>query len=567
MQAADYIAGFLAQNGVTDAFGIPGGVILELLYALDRAEGITPHLCYHEQGAAFAAAGYGQCGPVPGVAFATCGPGVTNTLTAVADAYCDSTPMLVFTAHAHAGQEPAPDGARFYHGQEMALAPVFAAVTKACIRVDALAELPGTVLAAWAAATTGRKGPVVVDILSGLFTQELPTDMPAAPTISPSATDAAAAADDIARHLAASKRPVLLFGKGIRLAGVRAQAAAFAEKWGIPVLSSRYAQDIMPGSPLYFGYIGTHAVRAANFILSKADLIVALGNRLAFPVQSQSFRPLTERTKILRVDVDPAELGRAVPNTAGYCADLADVLPALARLEPRGAGYTGWLEVCRRLQNALAGYDTPEPVQLMAEVLRCAGPGCTVTSDVGNNEMWLSRAYHLAGAQNRVLYSQTFGALGCSLPKAIGAQFATRAPVLCFTGDQGLQMNVQELQTVAVNRLPILIAVLNNRASSMIREHEQVRHPGHPLLVTDASGYAAADLQKLAGAYGIPYRRWRELPPPERQALLRDICGPLLLDIEVEDRYDVQPSLKRGEPCQKLFPYLDAELYSELDEL
>ncbi len=567
MRAADYIAGFLAQNGVTDAFGIPGGVILELLYAMDRAEGITPHLCCHEQGAAFAASGYGQCGPAPGVVFATCGPGVTNTLTAVADAYCDSTPMLVFTAHAHSGREPAPDGARFYHGQEMALAPVFAAVSKACVRVDALAELPGAVAAAWAAATTGRKGPVVVDILSGLFTQELPADVPAAPPAPPAAADAASAADAIARRLAASERPVLLFGQGIRLAGMQAQAAAFAEKWGIPVLSSRYAQDLMPGSALYFGYIGTHAVRAANFILSKADLIVALGNRLAFPVQSQSFRPLAERTQILRVDIDPAELGRAVPNTVSYCADLAELLPALARLEPRGAGYAGWLEVCRRLQGALAGYDAPEPVQLMADVLRCAGPGHTVTSDVGNNEMWLSRAYHLAGAQNRILYSQTFGALGCSLPKAIGAWYARRQPVICFTGDQGLQMNVQELQTVASNRLPILIAVLNNHASAMIREHEEAIHGAHHLLVTKDSGYAAPDVQRLAAAYGIPCWNWHDLEPAGRKRLLCGISGPGILNLETEDRYNVEPGLKRGDPCQNLFPYLSAALYRELDML
>ena len=568
MKASDYIATFLAEQGITDAFGIPGGVILELLYAMDRTVGITPHLCYHEQGAAFAASGYGQCGLVPGVAFATCGPGILNTLTPVADAYADSTPMLVFTAHTHPKQAGQKGEVRFFHNQEIELEPIFSAVTKACMRVDALGELASGISAAYTTAVTGRKGPVVVDILSGLLTQELPTlqiEMAATSTVA--AVENRRIAADIAHRIAMSKRPVLLLGEWIKLSDVVTQVIAFAEKNQIPVVSSRYAQDIMPQSALYFGYIGTHGIRAANFIFSKADLIVALGNRLAFPVDSASFRPLVEHTTVVRVDIDAAEFERQIPGTINYCADLADLMPALLDQSSVGRDRSSWLAVCARLRSELAASDVTEPVKYIAEILCGIRPETVVTSDVGNNEMWLSRGYQLADVRNRILYSKTFGTLGCSLPKAIGAQYAHRAPVICFTGDQGLQMNLQELQTVASNRLPILITVLNNHSSGMIREHEEARYGTHYLLTTPDTGYAALDIEKIAHVYGIPYQNWQTLTKKQRVSIAIDIAGPMLLEVPLATEYSVTPHLKRGDPCQKLFPYLDEELYRELDAL
>lgn len=568
MRAADYIVGFLARNGVTDAFGIPGGVVLELLYAMERTPGITPHLCYHEQGAAFAASGYGQYGKGPGVAFATCGPGITNTLTPVADAYADSTPMLVFTAHSVPKKAADRNGIRFLHNQEMELGPVFASAAKAYVCVDEPERLTDGLLSAFLVAMTGRKGPVVVDILSGLFARELPDEWPEMTEVHGAAeTECMCVVADISRRLAVSRRPVLLLGEGVKRAGVVPETAAFAEKNEIPVISSRYAQDIMPRSPMYFGYIGTHAVRAANFILSKADLIVALGNRLAFPTDSASFRPLAEHTTIVRTDIDAAEFGRRIPGTVDHCADLKELMPALLDQGTAKTGRGGWLAVCERLRGELKDCDVTEPVRYIAEMLSLICPEAVVTGDVGNNEMWLSRGYQLAGVTNRILYSGSFGALGCSLPKAIGAHYASGAPVLCFTGDQGLQMNLQELQTVASNRLPILISVLNNRSSGMIRDHEQAGYGGHVLFVTEDSGYTAPNLERIAAAYGIAYYEWKALTPERRAALLRAVDSPALLEVSFSEEIDVAPQLKRGDPCQKLFPYLDAALYQELDAL
>lgn len=568
MKASDYIAYFLAKQGITDAFGIPGGVILELLYAMERTAGITPHLCYHEQGAAFAASGYGQYSLTPGVAFATCGPGIMNTITPVADAYADSTPMLVFTAHTHPRQPELQNTVRFLHNQEMDMAPIFSTITKAYVCIDVLEEVESGISAAYATAITGRKGPVVVDILSCLLTQEMPLlQMEMAPMSPVPAVEIKRISADIAQRIAASKRPVLLLGEGVKQADVVEQVIAFAERNHIPVISSRYAQDIMPQSELYFGYIGTHAIRSANFIISKADLIVALGNRLAFPVNSTSFRPLVEHTTIVRVDIDAAEFERQVPGSVYYCSDLADLMPTLLDQSSADRDPSSWLAVCTQLRSELAACDVTEPVEYIAEILCGTQPRAVVTSDVGNNEMWLSRGYQLAGVRNRILYSKSFGALGCSLPKAIGAQYACRNPVICFTGDQGLQMNLQELQTIATNRLPILIVVLNNHSSGMIREHEETQYGTHYLLTTLDTGYAALDIEKIANVYGIPYSNWLTLTKQQQASLVMDITGPMLLEVAFAAEYNVSPHLKRGDPCQKLFPYLDMGVYRELDEL
>lgn len=568
MKASDFIANFLDKQGITDAFGIPGGVVLELLYAMERTVGISPHLCYHEQGAAFAASGYGQCGLVPGVVFATCGPGILNTLTPVADAYADSTPMLVFTAHTHPKKAGLQSKIRFSHNQELELELIFSSTTKAYMRIDTPEELVSGISVAYTTAVTGRRGPVVVDILSSLLAQELPIQQMEMAAISTVATaEGRRISNDIAHRIAMSKRPVLLLGEGVKLAGVVMQIIAFAEKNHIPVISSRYAQDIMPQSALYFGYIGTHGIRSANFILSKADLIVALGNRLAFPVDSASFRPLVEHTTVVRVDIDAAEFECQLPGTVNYRADLENLMPALLDQSVASRDRSCWLAVCTRLRSELADSDIAEPVKYIAEILRSVHPETVITSDVGNNEMWLSRGYHLAGVCNRILHSKTFGALGCSLPKAVGAQYACRTSVICFTGDQGLQMNLQELQTVASNRLPILITVLNNHSSGMIREHEETHYGTHFLLTTPDTGYAALDIKKIADAYGIPYCNWQTLTKKQRVSTVMDITGPMLLEVSFSAEYNVTPHLKCGDPCQKLFPYLDAEVYRELDAL
>lgn len=567
MIIADFIAEFLAEKGITDVFGIPGGVILELLYAFKRAEGIIPHLSYHEQCAAFEASGYAQSGNIPGVAFATRGPGIMNTVTSVADAYCDSTAMIVFTAHSN---ECNKSRIRVVDNQEFDLQPLFCRISKAFIRIDDLDMVEQEIYRAFYTANSGRKGPVVVDINASLFTQniELKKNIESYCIENTEDVDEKIVAEDICKAISDSTRPIILIGDGIKQAGMADYIRHFAEINSIPILSSRYSEDVVSQSTMYFGYIGTHAVRFANFILSKADLIVGVGNRMAFPIHSASYRPLVERTKIIRVDVDKNEFDRKIPGSKNYCVDLKNLMPNLRNKKVVYSNSAQWVSVCNKLKEALTECDVTEPVRLLTDILMRVDDKYTITSDVGNNEMWLSRAYIKASCTCSILYSKSFGALGCSLAKAIGAYYATKRPVVCITGDQGLQLNIQELQLISHANLPIIIILLNNYSSGMIREHEEIAHGKDYLLVTEDSGYSPVNAEGIAKTYGLKYYVYSNMLETDKNYIFkRKPESPMLIELRCGMENNVTPILKRGDPCQKLYPYIEEKLYNKLNNL
>lgn len=558
MKAADYIVDFLIQKGVTDAFGLPGGVVLELMYAMDRRrEALAPHLAYHEQGAAFAAIGYAQASGRLGAAYSTRGPGLTNMLTGIADAFYDSVPVLFMTAHDSPGKKP---GMRIQNNQEVDTVQLVSGVTKYAARIDALEDVPAGLERAYRAAMSGRRGPVFLDFYSPLFRKEL-GEIPPAPDAGEDTGDVRRMAREVAVRLASAKRLVLLIGNGVRQSGTGHLVRRLAEERNVPVLSSRAAQDIMPDSPMYFGFVGSHALRSANFILSKADLILALGNRLAFPVNSQSFRPVVEKSAILRVDADEGEFLREVPGSVDLHADLADFLPALLEEASGLRGTDEWNTVCRKLRTDLRQWDRDAVSDSILSLLSRDGPR-TIVCDVGNHSFRATNAYVYGDCTERILYSNSFGSLGCALPKAVGAYYAERRPVVCFTGDQGFQLNMQELRTIADARLPIAIVVLNDRASGMIRDREKAAYDGRFLHTTPESGYTPPPLRGLAQAYGLDYCR------VEAGQAVPDLgAGPCLIDLRTEADKPLLPALPKGNPCQDMAPPLPPGLYRELDSL
>lgn len=556
MRAADYLVETLIQYGVTDVFGIPGGVVLDFLYALEaRRPEIFPRLSFHEQAAGFAACGYAQAGGALGAAYATRGPGFTNLLTAMAEAYQESLPVLFVTAHAWKNSGLP---VRMEADQELDAAALAGGITKYAARIDGARDFRRTVDAACRCAVSGRKGPVLLDVYSPLWNQEVGSPPE---TVFESCADAEPCCPALDGLLAGAERPVILAGSGVRQSGTEAQLRRFAERRRIPVLTSRGAQDLLPDSPVYFGYIGSHGLRYGNFILSKADLIVSMGNRMSVPLGSRSFAPIFDRAKTVRLEVDGAELERAIPNSVGYQVDLRDFFRC-AEGAAAAARDGRWLSVCRRLRDALRGCDTGYPVDALADVFKGLPEEYTIVSDVGNHEFWVSRAYACAGSRHRILYSRSFGTLGCALPKSIGVCLRTRGPVLCVVGDQGLQMNLQELQFIAAGHLPVVILLLNNRSSGMIRSRQRRQHGTRLLHTTEKDGYSAPDFGWVARAYGIAYRKAGDgegLPPAA--------AGPALVEMEIEPEIEPEGTLPAGNVCQDLEPALDRALYRELDAL
>lgn len=563
MTGAEYLVDHLIKIGVTDVFGIPGGVVLDFLYELDRRrDEISAHLNYHEQCAGFAASGYAQLSGKPCVAYATKGPGITNLLTPVADAYSDGSPVLIVTAHS---KKALDKSVRFIGEQELDTVDIFRSVTKYAVRIDSAEEFPHELEKACRIVLEGRKGPVLIDVLARVFAENVP-DIEMSGHAEVKVQAPSKSTGYIIERVKKSHRPVFLIGDGIHQSHTESIVKELAERADIPVLSSRYAEDIMPASRMYFGYIGSHGIRYANFILSKSDLIIAFGNRLAFPVSSASFQPIYENAEIIWIESDESEAERRIPNSRCFIEDVRDVLKELQGREVRYIDYGQWVSVCKTLKAELFETDMNLSERILSEVFQSLDKDTTIVNDVGNNEFWSSRAYVYSGVLNRTLYSKCFGALGCSLGKSIGVYFECRRPVLCVTGDQGLQFNSQELQFIGMNRLPIAVLLLNNHSSGMIRSREMQRY-SRVVHTTRDSGYGTPDFRKLTEAYGIEYEKYT----PRDKAFLREVFAkidrPVLVEVAIEEDINLEPNLPKGNRCQNLVPELDRLVFEELDKL
>ena len=564
MRADEWIVNFLVDKGVTDVFGIPGVVVMDFLYAVDkRKPEITPHLCYHEQAAAFAACGYAQDNGKLGVAYSTRGPGVTNMMTAIADAYYDSIPVMFITAHSC---EKIEDGMRVMNNQEIDTVGLVKNITKRAVRIDKIEDFQREVILAYNEATQGRKGPVFLDIYNKLFGNEVDNIIIDNIDASEYSIDVKELVDEIEKEISEAKRPIFLIGNGVRGEKNVSILKSIVQKFKIPVLSSRTAQDILPDIDEYYGFIGSRGTRYSNFILSKADLIISLGNRMAFPVNSKSFRSIVEKSHTIRVEIDKTELNRNIPHTLNYIVDVSKVLPILMTADLSYNNSGEWENVCQELRNTLEEYDINFVIDIIKNIINLSDSKMPIVCDVGNHSFWVTIAYAYQKATNRIMYSGSFGALGCALPKAIGAYYSNNKPVLCFTGDQGVQFNLQELQYIADNRLPITIVILNNTSSGMIMEREEEKYGDYLVHTTTNDGYSYPEFEKVSKCFGINYYRIKE----HNDVLnLSDkmFSEPGIVEIMVDINTPLSPKLPSGELCQNLSPKLPDELFEYFDKL
>lgn len=554
---------FLLEKGVTDIFGIPGVVILDFLYAVNKKQPfITPHLSYHEQGASFAACGYAQVSGELGVAYSTRGPGFTNMITAIADAYYDSIPTMFITAHSN---KSIYSDMRVMDNQEIDVTQFVKHITKRATRVDKIEDFQKELMLSYSLAMGERKGPVVLDIWSGLFSQEIDDTISISKEEDAKDSDSTeAAVKRIEKEMCLSKRPVILIGNGIRNDESIRIVKEIVEKYQIPVISSRTSQDIMPDSDYYFGFIGSRATRYSNFIMSKADLIISLGNRMAVSAKSRSFWPILENTKVIRIEIDSCEFERKIPNSANYSINVNHLLSRLESAELTYERPDEWLEVCRILKRKLDCWDCNPTIQKLRDIIGAIHEDTTLVCDVGNHSFWVTLAYAYQGVKNRILYSGSFGTLGSALPKAIGAYYAKRKPVICFAGDQGIQLNIQELQYIGKNRIPVNIVILNNQSSGMIKDREVAKYGDDLVHTTVNDGYSYPNFEKVAESYGIKYTRTYDYVE-DREKLTFD--EPQIIEIIIDVETELNPILPLGEPCQNLYPELPQELYESLDIL
>ncbi|MBC3797054.1 thiamine pyrophosphate-binding protein [Acetobacterium tundrae] len=561
MKVAEYIAKKLIDQHVTDVFGIPGGVILDLIYAFDKCPGINAHLSYHEQAAAFEACGYAQVNHSLGVAYATRGPGFTNLITGIADAYADSLPVLFITAHSGlaVGHEQ-----RFEQEQEMDTVQMVKYITKFASTVECIDQVEAKIDEAISKALTGRKGPVLLDFSTSLWNEDVENDCSQSKSNAKHNVVGTLACESIWKIIEKAQRPVFLLGDGIRQANVCYKLSNYINDIGIPVLTSRGAQDTGRACREYYGYIGSHGIRYSNFIFAKADLVISMGNRLAFPVKSESFQKAIQNKTIIRIECDENELKRAIPNSIVFKEELSNFVQGIKEQSIKTSNYESWLNVCRELKRHLCRTDCNDIVDTVSDIFRKISDETIVVADVGNNEFWLSRAYEISGIKNRILYSKSFGALGCGIGKAIGAYYKTKKPILCVVGDQGLQLNIQELQLMTQEKLPITIFVVNNHSSGMIKDRQKSREKF--VHTTLDSGFMTPKFNLIAQGYGIDYLQLTD-DVTDKNKILEAVKKPIIIERFFDESIGLQPSLPKGKQMQDMTPEIDRDLFKKLSEL
>lgn len=569
MKVSDYIVDFFIEKGVTDVFGYPGGMVTHLMESFSqKADKIKAHVNYHEQGAAFCACGYAQASGIPGVAYATSGPGATNLITGIANAWFDSIPVVFLTGQVNTFEAKGDLKVRQRGFQETDIVSMVRRITKHCAYVSNADDICYELEKAWYFANEGRKGPVLLDLPMNVQRSDIEPDKlkQFMPSVSDNTTMIEKELSGLQILLENAKRPVLLAGAGVKISRTEGLLRQLAEKWDIPVISSMIAFDIFPrGTKNYYGFLGAYGDRTANFVAAKSDLIISIGSRLDIRQVGANPVEFASNAKLVRIDIDPDEFTRKVKaDEWSIACDLTTALSFFVKTAWNIPSMKDWLSVCDTIKEKLQRVDVREANLMIHEFGRILPSDSVITTDVGQNQVWIAQSLEVTDNQ-KVLFSGGHGAMGYSLPAAIGAYYASRKPVVCFTGDGGFQMNIQELQFIIREHLPITIILLNNEALGMIRHFQEMYFDSNYFQTMESGGYTVPDFEKIAFAYGLNY--FRVDKTDEIKHLKLDFSNSNLVEIRLGNPTYVFPKLEFGKPNQDQEPLLDRELYHYLMKL
>ncbi|BCV22826.1 acetolactate synthase [Moorella sp. Hama-1] len=549
LTGAGIIIKALQAEGVDTVFGIPGGSVLPLYHEL-AVSNIRHILTRHEQGAAHAAEGYARASGKPGVCIATSGPGATNLVTGITNAYMDSIPLVALTG------QVSVEMIGHDSFQEADITGITLPVTKANYLVKNVHDLAATIHEAFYIATTGRPGPVLIDIPKDLTTQRAVFRYPPKlhlpgyrSKVSPHAlqvTQAAAA-------IAAAARPLLFIGGGVITSGAHEEVRQLAEGQDIPVVMSMMGKGGFPEtSPLFVGMVGMHGTAAANYAMCETDLIIGVGVRFDDRVTGkiEAFAP---QAKIIHIDIDAAEIGKVVTAHIPIVSDARQGLAALLEKLSGKGEHPAWRQQIRRWQeeNPLH-YERCglKPQYVLEELYNLTKGQALIATDVGQHQMWAVHYYPLE--RPRAFFSSCgLGTMGFGVPAAMGAAIARpEETVVVITGDGSFQMNIQELATISHYQLPVKIILMNNGYLGMVRQWQEFffdrRYAYSEML-------GNPDFVKVAEAYRIPGRlvmTSEEVVPALTEALATP--GPFLLDVKIDREENVFPMVPPGGTLNKM---------------
>jgi acetolactate synthase I/II/III large subunit len=564
MKASDFIALFLEKKGIKNVFELSGGMITHLLDSLNQKTKINIITMHHEQATSFAADAYGRVSGFPGVALATSGPGATNLLTGIGNAYFDSVPCVFITGQVNRHEQKKNKKIRQLGFQETDIVAMAKPITKECFLVNDPNDIHEIFENAFEIATSGRPGPVLIDI---------PMDVQRAdiiPTILPSKEKVPLFVDDmdlekLIKAIKSASKPLILVGRGIRAGGCKSIFDKFLKNTQIPVITTLLGLDVIShDNPLRTGFIGSYGNRWANIAFGDSDLVIVLGSRLDIR-QTGADTKFIENRKIFHVDCIKAEINNRVKGCIAIHSDLKYFFNKFDEYVKKNSIKfelpTLWLKEINILR--LKWSDTKElnpiginPNLFVKQLSNASNKVFAYTADVGSHQMWAAQSLNLKSNQ-LFLTSGGMGAMGYSLPAGIGASIANhKKPVVVIVGDGSMQLNVQELQTIVRNKLPIKIVVMNNQSLGMIRQFQESYFESR--YQSTYWGYDAPDFEKISVAYGIEAMTINTTEQVEEGLnwLWENEKEPNLLQVMIDPDTNTYPKIAFGRPINQMEPFV-----------
>ena len=567
MTGAQAIIASLEAEGVDTIFGYPGGQAIKIYDALYDSKQIHHVLARHEQGATHMADGYARATGKVGVVLVTSGPGATNTVTGIATAYMDSIPMVVITGQVTRGVI----GTDSF--QESDIVGITMPVVKHSFLLQSTDDLTRTFREAFYIASTGRPGPVLIDIPSDLSGAEMVFHYPdsvSLPSYKPTYRGNARQVKQAAELIEKAERPLLYAGGGIVTSHACAELTELAERMQIPVVTTLMGKGAMRCSnPLNLGPVGMHGSKYANMAVTECDLLIAVGARFSDRVTGKvsEFAP---HAKVIHIDIDPAEIGKIINPVVPIVGDAKGVLAAInerlakADAQPIDRAWVdnvfSWRERWPFYTSDFSDYPNAiAPEVVLHRLSQKLDPEASiVTTEVGQHQMWAHQNIHREHART-FISSGGLGTMGFGFPAAIGAKIGCpESEVVCVAGDGSFQMNSQEMATAKINDVPVKVLIIDNRALGMVHQWQSLFYNKRYSFTELADN---PDFVKLADAYGWRARRVEK--PEDVDAALDEMLAskePYLLDVMIPRDQTVYPMVAPGAPIDDIIGALDVTL-------
>jgi acetolactate synthase-1/2/3 large subunit len=564
----NYLAEFLKVQEIGYVFEVAGGMITHLLdaiYQLGHTHIVSMH---HEQATAFASEAYGRITGKPGFAFATSGPGATNLLTGIASCYFDSSPAVFITGQVNLHEQKGQRPIRQLGFQETDIISMVMPIVKKCFAVTEAEHFPQILKEAYQIAINGRPGPVLIDLPMNIQSQWIEFEsidvINRKPINHLISFELANKLKILSESIFNAKRPLILAGGGIRCANAKEEFAKFVNITGIPVVSSLMGLDALSKSDIpKLGMIGSYGNRWSNLAFEFADLIIVIGSRLDIRQTGANVEAFSHAKVIIHLDCDEAEINNRVKNCIPIVEDIKIFLEKLNN-DIDWQNIPEFLEWDKKLQQLKEQWpDTSElrdcqginPNILMHSLSKYSKNSSGYVVDVGNHQMWAAQSIVLHKGQF-FMTTGGMGAMGFALPAAIGASLTLgKKSIVVIVGDGAMQMNIQELQTIVRNKLPIKILVLNNNALGMIRQFQDSYFESR--YQSTYLGYSAPNFHELAKAYGIQSKTVFTSQEIENGLKwINDINDePVLLQVMIDYKTNVYPKIAFGKPIYEMEPF------------